>query len=467
MSTVTNDEESNNEQFSDEELSAFKAFIKDFKSAKDAKTNIDELISKWNDLYYGVSKTVTSKIKSKIVMKETAKQIEWQKPNITEPFLATSHPIRVTNSGVKTRSKFIEKYLNGHFTGNFDRDAYIDKLVDVMLREGTVWVRDGWKIKYKDSSETITGTMEEILTNGRDPDKIDNNGDGTFTVTYQNKSLDVNEPTSRICRNEHIFPDPSARSTEELRFMCEETYHTLSELRESGFYSEESLDELEEKLSSKEEGNNGSSLETQRNDDGADYGLDKDYQTEDKARNRIAIIEYWGYYDLNGDKIAEPILCTWAKNEEILLEITENPLPTQSIPYNNAVYSSRSFSLWGNALAYFIGDNQKVKTGIVRGIMDNMSLANNGQKFIKKGTLDYMNFKRMRNGERHIIVNKTDSMEDGSFNQLPSSIFNTLQMVDNETNELSGSSNSSPALSSANLGKDDSAGMQMTQANCS
>jgi len=438
---------------------AFSAFKKDYKNARTAKEKgIDDLITEWNDLYYGKSKVI-NKNRSQIVMKEIAKQIEWQKPNITEPFLATSHPVRVPSKN----GGYAEKYLNTFFTSEFNRDDFIEQLTDVKLREGTAWVRSGWESTTKTETETFDLTMDDIVLRDGEPDTISDNGDGTFKVTYSVETVDANHGTARVCRNEYCFPDPGAKTREELRFFAEKRLVTISELRESGFYSKEKIDDLVNKLNDKNDNRRGS-LEHQRTDDGEQYGQDDRYQPIDDPRKKVSIIEYWGSYDLNGDGIAEPVLATWAENEDVDLELIDNPLPRKNIPYDNDVYSKRPFSLWGNALAYFIGDNQKVKTGIVRGIIDNMSLANNGQKFIKKGTLDYINFKRMRNGERHIVVNKGDGIEDGAFNQLPNSVFNTLSMFSAETEQLSGVSSGGPALNNDMLAKDDTSSMQMTMA---
>jgi len=129
-------------------------------------------------------------------------------------------------------------------------------------------------------------------------------------------------------------------------------------------------------------------------------------------------------------------------------------MPDKAIPFDRSVYSARPFSLWGNALAFFLGDNQRAKNGMVRGIFDNMSLANNGQKFITRGALDYINFKRMNNGERYIIVNKPDAIKDGSYNPIPTSVFSTSQMFTKESEDLSGVSSGGPALGNDNVGKD-------------
>ncbi len=454
----------NKRVFTDKEKEAFKAFKADFKEAKSAKNKgIDQLIAEWNDLYYGESKQPSkNKIKSAIVMKEIAKQIELQKPNITEPFLSTSSPISVSRNGTKASSKPIEKYLNNEFTTGFERDDFINELTDLILREGTAWVASSWINETKIHIEKKTISMEEVLANPIEPDKIDQSSEdpNLFDVEYKTETMEVNCPSSRICRNEHIFPDPGAKTNKEMRFLAEKQLPTLSDLHSEDAYCEDLLKKLSKDIGRND--NYGSALAAQRETDGERYGQSIDYQPDDDSRKKISIIKFWSFYDLDEDGVAEPVLCTWADKEDLLLELEPNPMPSQTIPYENCVYSSRPFSLWGNAMAYFIGDYQAVKSGVMRGILDNMSMANNGQQFVLKGGIDYINFKRMRNGERHILLDKKDSIENGTYNPLPQSIFSTLALLTKETEDLSGVNSNSPALGNDSMSKDNTNGVVMT-----
>jgi len=452
------------EVFSTKEKKAFEDLRHDYKKAKNAKSTIDKLIVEWNDLYYGKTKKDSNDNKSKMVMKEIAKQIEWQKPNIMEPFTGTSNPIRTNSIKSSSIGRVLEKYTNYQFTQEFDRETFMDQLTDVLLREGTVWVKTGWELEEEEVVERIPSmTMEDVMlrtSNGEQPQSISSNEDGTFKVIYRSVKNIKNKPTTEVCRNEHIFPDPSARTDKDCRFIIHRDFKTLSEMKATGWYDEEVLDKLGgSDATAREDTNLGSA----RDADALDYGVDVTYQPIDKATRKIAIMQYWGFYDLNGDGIAEPILAEWAEKESIDLRIEKNPMPSKRIPFFRDVYSARPFSLWGNALAFFIGDNQKAKTGIVRGIFDNMSMANNGQKFVERGALDYINFKRMRNGERHIIVNKKDAIHDGSYNELPAAVFNTLQMINSETEQLSGVSSGGPALSIDGASQDKDNQMTMSQ----
>ena len=430
----------------------------DFKIAKSAKAEIDDKIAEWNDLYIGKMKAKENR--SKYVAMELAKQIEYMKPNITEPFTNSSHPIRISTTKNEKRARIQQKYLNNEFTSEFGRVEFMEKLADIKLREGTVWVKTAWNYKEENKREVIEhATMEEILQRGENPDKITQDDNGKFTVEYNNIKCTKNSPDAIICRNEHIFPDPDARALNELRYMCYRKHMTLSQLKESGKVTDDMLDKLKGALGSSDD----TTLGSHRDANAQSYGYKENANTKDVERQKIAIIEYYGYYDLNGDGIAEPVIAAWAEKQDVNLYFEENYLPNSDIPFYNDVYSAVPFSLWGNGVGFFIKDDQNAKTGIMRGIFDNMALANNGQKFIKHGTLDYINFKRMRNGEKHIFVNKEGQIEDGAFNQLPSSIQFVLGLVDKEVKEHTGVDAGSQSVSTANNSEDVSGQLTLAQ----
>lgn len=427
------------EEYEEDELESkiFSDLRHDYSKAKEAKTIIDKQIQEWNDMYYGKKFGNENTQKSQVVMKEIAKQIEWQKPALMEPFTSTSNPIRLKTSKNENRSRIMQKYLNGQFAGEFDREEFMDAFTDVLLREGTVWTRTGWEFKEEKIVDVVANkSIEELAEDEREPVDIKEDKNRKFRAKYERVDILKNAPTMSILRNEHVFPDPSARTMDELRFVVVKRFVTMSELRNSGLYDEEKLELLESKITN--ESKEDTTLGQTRDADARDYGYDSTFQTKDKARHNIAILEYWGMYDRDGDGITEPIVAIWAEKEKCNLYIGDNPFPSKKIPLQRAVYSARAFSIWGNALAYFVGDNQRIKSGIMRGILDNMSLANNGQKFVLRGALDYVNFKRLRAGEKHIIVNKPDSISDGTYNVLPASVFQTMEMVNQETRDLTG-----------------------------
>ena len=420
----------------------------DYKMAFNAKTTIDKLITEWNDAYEGKKYGNEMKTRSSIVMRDVAKQIEWQKPNITEPFTASSNPISTDPLNPKSvkPSKIAAAYLNNEFVSNFNRYKFMSDVADVFAREGTVWVRTSWEFEEVDEERHLSNvSIKKIMSIPDEPVEIERNEDGSFDATYRRPKVVKNKPSVEVCRNEHIFPDPGADNKDNMTFICYRFEETIAGLYEAGVYDDDAIKKLEGAVN-REYGDTG--LGATRDADLQDYGRDDTYQSKNFMNQRVTIVEYWGYADLKDNGSNMPIVSAWSSKHDVLLRLEDNPLPGKRIPFHSAPYASKPFSMWGNSLAYFISDNQKIRTGIMRGVIDNMSLANNGQKFMQRGALDYVNYKRMRNGERYIQTNldpKT-SITDGSFNQLPQSTFSVMQMVSEETKDLSGINQGQPAL---------------------
>ena len=433
----------------------------DFKAAKKAKVEIDNEITVWTDAYEGIARDKYGEVikspdgskRSKIIMREIAKHVELQKPNLIQPFVATTNPIHVIYPKSEERARQISKWLNYQFTVELDRQAVLDDAVDVFLREGTVWFATSWISDKIMSTETIKNQdLETIASNPEAPIMLEENPDGTYDASYEIEVVNINKPDIEVVENENVFPDPSARKLEDMTFLCREMKMTINDLKDIPGLSQENINSLELKI---EKAGTDSALGNDRRFSNEKYGRDtNEYQALDTARKAIKVIQYWGYYDLDNDGKAEPILAYWAKDEDKFLGAIPSPMPHGKIPFHNAVYSKRAFTLWGNAPAYFILDNQRAKTGVMRGIFDNMSLANNNQKFITRGALDYVNYKKMVEGARHITVNRPDSIQDGSFNNLPASVFNVMQMLDKENVDLMGVNPSGPALDGGTISGD-------------
>jgi len=426
----------------------------DYKKAKEAKTEIDDNIAEWNDLYEGKPFGKELKTRSAIVMKDIAKQLEWQKPNLIEPFTASPRPAQVAplNANSARTAKMAEMYINYIFTQAFPRYKFMSDIADVFGREGTVWVRTGWEFQEETETRTIELSYEEAAQLPDEPTNVEDIDGVTARFTYTRTKVVKNQPTAVICKNEDVFPDPAADSEDKLNFICYRYEETLGSLRESGLYRKEALDKIEGRITRSWE---DSGLGSQRYADLRGYGKDEEYQSKNPVMQRVTVIEYWGYYDMDGDGIPEPIVATWSDKFDVLLRLEENPLPGKRIPFHSAPYANKPFSLWGNAMAYFLADNQKVRSSIMRGIIDNMSLANNGQKFMQRGALDYVQFKRMTEGQRYIQtnLNPKEAIVDGSFNQLPPSVFNVMTMITEETEQLSGVRSGGPALDTVSQNK--------------
>ncbi|MFW9602471.1 MAG: hypothetical protein ACMV1B_09140 [Prevotella sp.] len=366
--------------------------------------------------------------KSKIVSKDIKKQREWMIPSITDPFLSTSDVIKcnpVTYEDAKA-ARQNELLLNTQFCRKFNRYNFIMKATKVLVTEGSVVIQTGWDYE----EEEVEAEVEVI--------SVDENG-VEFVDTEISLQTNVirNQPTAVVCRNEDIFIDPTCMDDmDKCQFVIHRYESSLNALKQDGRY--ENLDKVE----------------------AAQYNLTNDpqylredqsyFEFKDKPRKKFVVHEYWGNYDIDGDGIAEPIVCAWVGNTLIRLE--SNPYPDKKPPFIIVPFSAVPFQMFGEALAETIGDNQKVKTAITRGMIDNMAKSNNAVVATRKGALDPVNRKKFLKGENFEFNGTPGDFWQGGYNQLPSSAFDMLNLQNNEIESQTGVKSFSGGISGNALG---------------
>lgn len=425
----------------------------DIKQAKNAKSDIDDKIDTWLNEYEGNPYGNESKGRSKMVVKDIKKTIESFLPNAVEPFVSRSRLVRlegVTAEDVET-AKMHERLLNYQFVRKFDRDAFISQMFKVSATEGTVNIRTGWERVEDETVETFNGITQEQLAmfeqQGLTIKKMEDNGDGTFNVTASNIVVKENRPTAEVIRNGRFYPDPSADSVETCGFIAYDYDSTFSDLKASGKYNEEDLEEYIDSCM-----DDDSQLETNRNTALRDYGKDEKYSSESKPNKKVKVTEWWGYLDQNDDGISEPVVVTMIDGK--VIDVSENPYPDKSLPFVSIKFSEVAFAFWGNSMGEFISDNQKISTSLMRGFIDNVAQSNNAKKFVRKNALDPINKRKYESNLSGLIeVNgdpRTDVV-DGGFNSINQSMFGLYEMNKQDTEALSGVNRTMAGLDSKGL----------------
>ena len=416
-------------------LKAFKADLK----------NADQLQKEWlakRDMWlnesYGNPYGNEVDNKSKIVSKDIKKQIEWLIPSAADPFLSTSDVIKCTPITAEDTlsARQNELLLNTQFCRKFSRFNFINKAIRVLATEGTLVIQTGWDYEDKEVEEEV-----EIAI-------VDKYGNTIIRKETQKVTKVIkNQPTAIVCRNEDIFIDPTCMDDmDKCQFIIHRYESDLSTLKADGRYK--NLDKID------------------TNSGGYDPDFDAqdktEFKFEDKARKKVLVYEYWGNYDVNNDGITEQIVCAWVGDTIIRLE--DNPYPDKKPPFIVVPFSSIPFQMYGEALAENIGDNQKVKTAITRGIIDNMAKSNNGQIGIRLGALDLANRKKFLQGKNFEFKGTPADFWQGSFNQIPGSVFDMLQLMNNEIESQTGVNAFSKGLTGNSLGSSATAARGMLDA---
>ena len=367
--------------------------------------------------------------KSKIVSKDIYKQREWMIPSLADPFLSTPDVVKcnpVTFEDAES-ARQTELLLNTQFCRKFPRYNFIMKSLRVLATEGTLVVQTGWD--YED--EEVETYVEKVMTDEYGVQYVEMVEE---TVTQVKK----NQPTAVVCRNEDIYIDPTCMDDmDKCQFVIHRYESDLSTLRADGRYK--NLD----KVAQREAGNVRGEADY--------YPEDLTYfDFEDAARKKIVVHEYWGNYDVNGDGIAEPIVCAWIG--DIIIRLQSNPYPDQKPPFVVVPFNAVPFQMHGESLASSIGDNQKVKTAIIRGVIDNMAQSNNGQVGMRHGALDMNNRKKFLSGKNFEYNGNPGDFWQGGYNNIPSSAFDMLGVQSNEIESQTGVKSFSGGISGSSLG---------------
>jgi hypothetical protein len=397
----------------------------DLKAADRLKSDQDIYISKWKAEYNGEPYGNEVKGKSAIVSRDIKKQSEWQHATIVDPFISTSEVIKCTPITFEDVDAAVqnELLLNTQFCRKFDRFNFMSKAVKVLDREGTVVVQTGWD--YEDEETT---SMVDVLRFNELGQEVIVQEEQTHTIVKKN------QPTAKVCRNEDIYLDPTCQDNfDNAQFVIYRYETDLSTLKKDGRYK--NLNQV------------GRSATRDPDYDEED---DTNFVFSDEPRKKIVVHEYWGNYDVDQDGIAEPIVCAWI--DEVVIRLQSNPYPDGKPPFIVVPFNSIPFKLHGEANAELIGDNQKVKTAIVRGVIDNMAQSNNAQVGVRKGALDPVNRKKFIAGGNFEFNGTATDFWHGNYNNIPSSAFDMIGLMNNEIESITGTKSFSGGINGGSLG---------------
>jgi len=406
----------------------------DFRSTESFKSELDIKRLQWVKEYNGEPYGNEKKGRSAIVSQDIRKQNEWQFPSLIEPFVSAPEIVNCTPITFDDKEGAVqaEHLLNYQFCRGFNRYLFMSQMIKVFQREGTVVVRTGWEFKEEVTKEMVpTPVMPEL-----DPMMVGEAIRRGYEIPQPEpmmvmqeqevRKTILNRPTAEVVDNIDVFVDPTCRGDiSDAQFVIYRFKSSLSRLKEDGRYK--NLDKI--------------SSDTYQNDNSLyeEVNTAKNFAFTDDPRKEFEVFEYWGNVDRNGDGIAEPIVATWV--HDTLIRMEDNPYPDQEIPFVSVAMSAEPFSLNGVANAELLSVPQKVKTSILRGVIDNMSKSNNGQKGIKNGALDPINRKKFLNGQDFEFNGTPNDFWDGSYN-----------LMSNDVEALTGVKSFSGGIGGSSLG---------------
>lgn len=420
-------------------------------------TNLD----KWENLYNAPAYGNENHKGSRIVPKMVRKQAEWRCPALSEPFLSTQQLFEVkpmTFDDVE-RAKQNALILNMQFNTQLNKVNLVDKIVRAVVKDGTAIIRLGWEYKEEkvienvpqfqympvppEAQEQVAQQYEQLgQLQGTEPDSYEqapeelkagfemSQQQGQLLIAQQAGEIQqevvkptVNKPTVEVCNIRNVYIDPTCNGNlDTAQFVIYSYESSLSDLKKSGNYT--NLEDLEDYV--------------ETNPTGFDKA-NKDFKFADKARKKLVVYEYWGYWDVDGSGQTTAIVASWVGNTLIRLE--ENPFPDKKVPFVIFNYIPEENNIYGIPDAELLEDNQAIAGAVTRGMIDLLGKSANSQTGFSKGFLDATNKIKFKNGENYEYnpnFNPNVHVHTHTFPEIPASALNMVQMMNNEAEAISG-----------------------------
>jgi hypothetical protein len=257
----------------------------------------------------------------------------------------------------------------------------------------------------------------------------------------------TNKPTVEVCNYMDVMIDPTAKGDiDKANFVIYRFQTSLANLKKDGIYN--NLDHI--------------TMDSQSilsmPDDTQTAEREASFTFQDEPRKQFYAYEYWGFWDIQGNGVLEPIVATWAGDTIIRMEL--NPFPDKKVPFITVPYLPIKESVFGEPDGVLIEDNQKIIGALTRGMIDVMGRSANGQKGIRKDALDPVNKRRYDRGEDYEFnpqVDPRQAMIDHVYPEIPQSALLMLNLQNQEAESLTGVKAFAGGLSGEALGKNISA----------
>lgn len=450
----------------------------DFEDSRSHHSAQVSKIEEWLDNLNGTGKAKvnTGKNNSSVVPKLIRKQAEWRYPALSEPFLSTSKLFNVKPVTWEDKKAALQNglVLNNQFNTQIDKVSFIDEFVRTAVDEGTVILRTGWDYQEEEYevevpdveyffNDDMAPTHQHLAQlKAQDPDayasSISPEMQQAHEMTVEHSRpveamikgvkkekrvrVLVNKPTVEICDFRNVVIDPTCKGDiDKAGFVIYSFESSLSELKRDGKYR--NLENI--------------NLETNSILGEPDHSTDtgtKNFNFADKARKKFVVYEYWGFRDIDGSGLVQPIVAAWVG--DTLIRMEENPYPDKKLPFIVVPYLPVRKSTHGEPDGALLEDNQKIVGALTRGMIDIMGKSANGQTGMRKDMLDVTNKRKFEKGldyEFNANVDPSMGVYMHKYPEIPQSAQFMLQMSNMEAESLTGVRAFYQGINSGSLGE--------------
>lgn len=448
----------------------------DLENSKPVQSGQLVRIQRWQDNFNVTGSAAIPKTKgrSSVQPKLIRKQAEWRYPALSEPFLSNGKvfTVKPVSHEDKRAAQQNELVLNWQFDNKLNTVHFVDQYVHTCVDEGTVAVRVGWNRESRmikvdapvfgyfpimdpqQAQEMLqlaqaSEANPEMLAN-ETPERVEAvryslEKGAPFTARIleyrkvDQEQLLKNHPTAEVVDIRNLFVDPSCNGDpEKALFMAYSFEMSRGELnRDKRYKNTQHVDFGRSILSEPDHSTNTPS----------------EFNFADKARQKLVVFEYWGYYDIEGEGHLTPIVAAWVGG--VMVRMEKNPFPDGKPPFVIVPYLAVKKSIYGEPDGELLEDNQKILGAVTRGTIDIMARSANGQRGMAKSMLDAVNKRRYDAGldyEYNPNIHPSQGVVEHTFPDIPASAMAMIQMQNQEAEALTGIKTYDQGLTGASLG---------------
>lgn len=329
------------------------------------------------DYYYGKPFGNEVEGRSQVVMTEVRDVIESTLPGLVEIFLAGDEAVIYEPVGIEDEefANQATEYINYLFLKrNNGFKVLTDWFKDGLLSK-VGYVKCWWETYEKVTHESFEGLTEDELAELISPESVEVLEQDEIEGVYDLK-IRKTEEKGRLRVSgvppEEILISRRAKSMEDATFVGHRVRYTVSELKQMG-YDPDLVDSLPSDTSHEYSLERTSRFQ---NDDEWPY----DTVREDDAGRHVWVVEAYLTVDYDEDGIAELRQITCADDGSVILDNQE----IDEIPIVDFCPVPIPHKFFGMSLADFVMDLQQTKSAVMRQMLDNMYLMNNGRTLINE-----------------------------------------------------------------------------------
>ena len=409
----------------------------------------------------GSAKIPERKGRSKVQPKLIRKQAEWRYGALSEPFLSSDKLFSLAPRSWEDRPacQQNELVLNWQFDEKIDKVVLIDQFVRTVTDEGTVVLECGWDRETKMEEvevpiweyfvmrdpaqiEALTEASALQLSNPAEFEQLSeavkesvrySDEKGAPHEARQNGTAKVkqekvlrNQPTVEVADIRNLIVDATCGGDlDKALFMAYSSEVTRGSLMRDKRYRNLEAVPFE-----------GVGILAQP--DHVPQGQ-PEVNFKEKARQKLVLNRYYGYFDIEGDGHLTPILVAWIGDVIVRMEV--NPFPDGKPPFVVIPLLPIKKSFYGEPDGELLEDNQRIIGAITRGMIDLMGRSANAQRGMAKNMLDVTNKRRFDNGEDYEFnpnVHPSNGIVEHKFPDIPQSAMAMLQLQNYESESLTG-----------------------------